>query len=257
MLHDSTLTFLGTGHGNANYRRNQSCMLLRLPGGRNYLIDCGDCASTSLIRRGVEAASLDAVFVTHIHDDHVGGIVGVIKMAAKYRSHFPEKHTQFLLPEVEAVHALEGWVAAIRIPYQERQCGIFGYVPGVIYDENGLTVTAWATNHNPPGKSCAFAFQFAGKCLVCTGDLAGDFHDFPLAQINALPQPPEAVVCELTHYSPENAMPLMASLKTKRLIFNHVHDPWDLPEKRRQLADWFAKLSYPVQIAEDNTEWQF
>ena len=58
--------FLGSGG------RLQSCILVSHPGGR-FLVDCGATAMVSLRRFGVDANTIDSIFLTHLHGDHFGG----------------------------------------------------------------------------------------------------------------------------------------------------------------------------------------
>jgi len=249
----SVLLFLGTGHGDPNLRRFSSGIVLRTrEDAHRYLVDSGDGMQTKLIRRGVSPETLEGIFITHMHDDHVGGLATVIKAASKYRKRNPEGHLHVYLPEEAGAQALMGWLDAMRIPFRERNCHIHSYGPGQFYDDGILSVTAWPTEHNRPGLSNAFLLQFEGRRVVVTGDLSSNFHDFPLAQIAALPEPADIVVCELTHYRIEFADAIMGGLNTKRLIYTHVHDPWDRPEGRRIFQEYADKLPYPVEIAEDN-----
>jgi ribonuclease BN (tRNA processing enzyme) len=69
------LIFLGTGSaytlGSGNYQSN---MLLQSPGGKNLLIDCGGDIRFSLYEQGLSYADIDAVYVSHLHADHIGGL---------------------------------------------------------------------------------------------------------------------------------------------------------------------------------------
>ncbi|WP_027134115.1 MBL fold metallo-hydrolase [Geminicoccus roseus] len=71
----SKLTFLGTGSaftvGAANWQSN---MLIESEEGRRLLIDCGGDARLALAERGLEARDIDAVYISHLHSDHVGGL---------------------------------------------------------------------------------------------------------------------------------------------------------------------------------------
>ena len=68
------LTFAGTGAafciGEDMYQSN---MILEVEG-RRLLIDCGSDIRRSLERMGLSARHFDALYVSHLHSDHVGGI---------------------------------------------------------------------------------------------------------------------------------------------------------------------------------------
>jgi len=66
------VTFLGTGSAFAlaNYHSN---MLLEV-NGRRLLIDCGGDARFSVRDAGYTVADLHAIYVSHLHADHIGGI---------------------------------------------------------------------------------------------------------------------------------------------------------------------------------------
>lgn len=66
------LTFLGTGSA-FTYENFQSNMLLEVDGKR-LLIDCGSDARHSLRTRKLGSADIDAVYVSHLHADHIGGL---------------------------------------------------------------------------------------------------------------------------------------------------------------------------------------
>ena len=65
-------TFLGTGSAFtlANYHSN---MLLEVDGHR-LLIDCGGDARFGLHKLGLGAKDIEAVYISHLHADHVGGL---------------------------------------------------------------------------------------------------------------------------------------------------------------------------------------
>lgn len=66
------LTFLGTGSAFtlANYQSN---MLLEV-GGERMLLDCGGDCRRAMHALGLGSADVSAVYVSHLHADHVGGL---------------------------------------------------------------------------------------------------------------------------------------------------------------------------------------
>lgn len=69
------LMFLGTGAAFIAEKDNfQSNMLLISPSGKKLLFDCGSDISRSLHYSGFSYKDIDAIFISHYHSDHVGGL---------------------------------------------------------------------------------------------------------------------------------------------------------------------------------------
>ena len=47
-------------------------------GNRIFVIDCGRGAPSAFVDAGLDFRCLDAVFVTHLHADHVGDLPGMV-----------------------------------------------------------------------------------------------------------------------------------------------------------------------------------
>ena len=74
---------LGTGHGNSTLSRFNSSTLYETVDGRLYLIDAGAPVEALIRRKGFKLRNLRATFVTHMHDDHAGGLTGLMKQVIK------------------------------------------------------------------------------------------------------------------------------------------------------------------------------
>jgi len=66
------ITFLGTSCGVPQKDRYCSATLVE-SGGRAYLVDAGAPVTELMRERGMTPCDLSAVFITHMHGDHVGG----------------------------------------------------------------------------------------------------------------------------------------------------------------------------------------
>lgn len=66
------LQMLGTGSAFAKAYYNNNALLES--GGQTLLIDCGITAPRALHELGISFDEIDAVLITHIHADHVGGL---------------------------------------------------------------------------------------------------------------------------------------------------------------------------------------
>lgn len=76
-----SLTFLGTSSGIPTLDRNVSCIALHGWNAKDvFLVDCGDGTQRRLLEAGISFARIRGVFVTHMHGDHVYGMVPLLAM---------------------------------------------------------------------------------------------------------------------------------------------------------------------------------
>jgi ribonuclease BN (tRNA processing enzyme) len=69
------LTFIGSGSaftvGNDNYQSN---MIIESASQKKILLDCGSDARHALFELGLTSKDIDAVYISHLHADHTGGL---------------------------------------------------------------------------------------------------------------------------------------------------------------------------------------
>lgn len=241
------ITTLGTSHGDHTYCRFNSATLIEI-GDRLYLIDAGEPVTALLIRAGQPIERLRAVFITHMHADHAGGLSNLIADMIKRT---PEQgHTRLLLPDPAAVGPLEAWLEAQYVPWPSRRAAIETIAEGLTYQDDLATVTAIPTRHveSADGPVCfAYQFEAEGKRLLFTGDLQADFSDFPSV---ARSQPFDLCVCEMTHFEPAATLPILCGCPIGRLVFSHIHNPWH-GRGEETLKRIFTELPYPFHVAHD------
>lgn len=245
------ITTLGTGHGDPNRTRYNTSTLWETCG-RHYLIDAGAPVQASMIRRGIDISNtLKGIFFTHMHEDHFGGLTGLLKHLTKYP---PPEPVPVWMPE-DAADIFRQLLAVTHRPLSDKAVTFHLTAPGHFFDDGFLSLSAIPTKHlenegNSGYPSYAFEAQVEDLHLVHTGDLKYDFSDFPASACT----PDTICFCELTHYPLECAMPVLKTLSLRQLVFTHIWDHWDTPEGRTQWKDAMATLDFPAEIAEDGSE---
>lgn len=72
------LIFLGTSASKPTSDRNTSSIALKHTNGEFILFDCGEGTQRQMIKR-VSPMKISKIFITHLHADHIIGIIGLIQ----------------------------------------------------------------------------------------------------------------------------------------------------------------------------------
>ncbi len=71
------ITFLGTSAAVPSAKRAMPAIALKYD--KLFLWDCGEGAQREMMRRGIGYGGVEAIFITHLHLDHVMGVFGLIE----------------------------------------------------------------------------------------------------------------------------------------------------------------------------------
>jgi ribonuclease Z len=113
--------------------------------GSAILIDCGEGTQTSLRRCEMKHSRIDAIMFTHLHADHISGIVGLLLTFGL------EGRTEPL--KIYGPIGVKAAVEAMRIIAPNLPFEIFYNELGAqdaIFNEIGLKITAFPLNHSVP-----------------------------------------------------------------------------------------------------------
>lgn len=243
---------LGTSHGDPTKIRFNSSNVIT-ESGNYYIIDAGVPVNSLLIRENIELGRIKSIFITHTHDDHIGGLPSLIKSLIKYP--IPNQHTDIYLPE-DVISPLKIWLNAMHLDNFDEYISFHVVSEGLVYEDEAIKVFAYGTKHIASENSYityGYVFENAYKRMLYTGDLRYDFTDFP---IKAFEKPIDLCVCECTHYGPEWALPTFKSLSLKRLLLNHVGNDWADKLGELDLINHYKELPYPCCVAHDGDEFE-
>ena len=84
------VTILGTSAAIPTNTRRPSAQVVTLYD-RHHLVDCGEGTQIEMLRRKIRFSRLDAIFISHLHGDHVLGLPGLLTTLSLYERNFPLK----------------------------------------------------------------------------------------------------------------------------------------------------------------------
>ena len=241
------ITFLGTADGKPSAERYCSSTMIEVNGAR-YFIDAGAPLIDVLLRRGVDIASVKAIFATHTHNDHVDGILSI---AALMSWHYRDYEIDIHLPEQRCIDAFKELLNACMGSLDEERVRFHPMTLSTPYRDENISLTPIPTQHLAQQGRPAFSYllEAEGRRVLFSGDLSqrlsGD--DFPAARVSG---GLDLMVCEMAHFGVEHVEKYLPDLKAKKLLFNHVFPL----TKLEGIAALDGKYGYPVKAVRDGDE---
>ena len=139
-----TLNVLGTASAKPSANRNSSAQVLDVRG-RLFLIDCGEGTQRQLCRQHLSFERIDAIFISHIHGDHIFGLFGLLSTLglATRRASIRIFGPNSLGPVLKFFLSYFGEQLNVTIDFTPVKTKS----PEVIFENKFLTVEAFPLNH--------------------------------------------------------------------------------------------------------------
>ncbi|MGC4118338.1 MAG: MBL fold metallo-hydrolase [Myxococcales bacterium] len=232
----TTLTVLGSADTfNAGGRAHASYLVQDAHGA--YCVDFGPTSLWALKARGFSPNDLDAVFLTHLHGDHFGGLQQLF-IDAVYGS--PRRRSLTIGGPVGTAKKVEAW---FRLAYGGKTAGKRAYAtrylewaPGESSRVAGRQVQTFRAAHMKPrdGALC-LRIESGSTVLAFSGDTG--WTD-PLVE---LARGADLFVCECTedraglptHLSWEELAPRFPLLEARRILLSHLGESMRKQQKKR------------------------
>lgn len=243
------LTVLGSGTSEPHPTRSSSGYWLETENG-SILLDCSASAVYRMARENLVWANLDAMWISHFHLDHIGGIAPFL-FGTKYAF---ETRTRTEPLKIFAPRGLkkivEKFSAANDYDLLEQPFPVqFVEVEPLEKFEILKNVEAVAVRVPHTAESLAVHIRENDKALVYTGDsgftmVLGDFArgaDLFICECSFVEKSPVK-----THLTLPEAMHLARYAKPKKMILTHFYSEWD----KVDFANEVKKFQPPCEIVE-------
>ena len=180
------VTLLGTGDPVPRVDRFGPSILVEA-GEYQLLFDAGRGVTQRLQQLETSLSDIDAVFITHFHSDHLSGLPDLWltgwlpppfgRRSQPMRVIGPEGLSEILAGLREAFDPdIQIRLVDEQLPPQGIEFDIREYsADGIVFDEEGVTVTAFAVDHGQYIKpSYGYRVDYGGRSVVLSGDTRFD-----------------------------------------------------------------------------------
>jgi ribonuclease Z len=243
----------GTGLPAARRSQAATCFLIEAGNGDKFLFDIGTGSMANIAALMIPYQYLDKVFLSHLHTDHMGDILGL--WAGGWTSGRPNALRVWgpsgATPEMGTKYAMEHFLKFVNWDKVTREYKI-NPIPGqlevhefdykkadqVVYQENGVTIRSYPAIHAGDGP-VSYKFEYAGLTVFFSGDTVPNkwfvkygkgvdlaIHEAfqaPQQLVDYYNQPPQLAwraCCEF-HTSPEAFGKIMSTIEPRHAVAFH------------------------------------
>ncbi len=213
----------------------------------NFLLDCGEGTSFSLLRNKIDPELIDSIFISHCHTDHLGGLFLLIQMMHLLQRRAP---LNVYLPE-EAVSGVRDFLNTCYL-FPEKiiaKLTLHPVTSDFTFEDQGISIKAHPNRHLKGNQkvieelrllnrmqSFCFILDLSKKKIIYSGDVESS-NDLTDIIYDA-----DLLITECFHPKLENLIPLMVEKRVKSAVFTHI--PPELEGKEKQIVQKARKIGF-------------
>ena len=265
------VTLLGTGNPRPRIDRFGPSILVEA-GKETLLFDCGRGATIRLSQASVPFSSVTALFLTHLHSDHVVGLPDLWLTGWIMGRHVPLQvwgptGTVDMLKGLEQAYAFDVHMRRDvdeQVPAQGAVLMGKDIGEGAVYENNGVKVTAFLVDHGPVKPALGFRVDYQGHAVVLSGDTRPSdnlikfsrgtdvlvhevFDPEAYREVGNSLTPEQRKRVREHHSTPEEAGTVFTKVAPKLAVYSHIVPP-DVPDV---IPHTRKTYSGPLEVGED------
>jgi ribonuclease Z len=240
------VTLLGTGSPLPRMDRFGPSILVEA-GKQRLLFDCGRGATQRIEQLKIPFAAMNALFLTHLHSDHIVGIpdlwlTGWLRGRTIPLQVWGPEGTKEMMSHLEQAYQFDIHIRRDvdeKMPSQGVSVAAKDIEQGVVYQSDGIKVTAFLVDHGLVKPAFGYRVDYGGHSVVLSGDTRLSenlikFSEGADVVIHEVADPdafrstnpsmsPERMQRILGHHtSPEEAATVFNRVKPKLAVYSHI-----------------------------------
>lgn len=258
---DIRVVLLGTAGGPVIRSGRVGIGTLVLAGDQVLLFDVGRGVPGAL-RRVVRPADVTAIFLTHLHSDHVVAIpeLYLFPWASEgrrtpFRIQGPSG-TRAMMEHLQAAFAYDIHVRRDideHFPAEGIAVEATDIAPGIVFEADGVTVTAFLVDHAPIEPAYGYRVDYRGRSVVLSGDTK------PSQELIRFAKGADLLIHEVGRWKDDPALagdqdevlPNSLTRRQMRVIAAHHTDPVEAGEVFAQAGPRLAVFSHYAMASGD------
>ena len=252
--------FLGTCSGTEPMPGMHHCSLIFEVDGYNYWFDAGECCVHSAHTGGINIMNTRALFVSHPHLDHTGGLANLLaairKLAWREKRNLIHENTLDLyFPGLDVFGAVKTLISSKVTDNPKYLFNLIEHeldTDGLLFEDERVRVSAVHNRHMKEDgtngwHSYSFLIEAEGKRFVFSGDVAEP------CELDPIIENCDFLIMETGHHPVKDVCEYAISRGVKALRFNH-HGREILGDRaaaEKLVSDYAASANISIKIAHD------
>ena len=256
---DIRVTLLGTASGPRAFVDKAGISTLVEAGGERLLFDAGRGFMQRLVQAGYPMSAVTKLFLTHLHSDH---IIGVPDLLLTPWSAAPERKvplevwgpdgTRVMMQRLEEAFAFDIHMRRdVDESFSPEGIKVIAHDirEGIVFQKNGVTVTAFLVSHGLVKPSYGYRVDHAGRSVALSGDtspsdslvaatkgvdvLIHEAIDLDVLQ-RLVPDKARMEAIVARHTTPEQAAGIFSRVQPRLAVFSHSPGTAAIVEQTRR-----------------------